>query len=851
MAFKARGRRRENAPKHPTVGPLPVSHTRVVLGDRLILRNKELFGDDDITVRRLIDEAFTFPEVRSVVVRRDRSELTIELTPIADPVAVWSRLGALLRETADQPYVPAQAARLELAGPVSDLPVRIARAGSILTTFRTRLLSQEHMRIGHPLLRQRLVRERFEEFLRSIHGITDIRMIGLSASAHVTYDPSLIDAEQVLRLLEGAWPELVSGTLAVTTPKMLFLAASLLAFSFFAQFINPTFLPVATAAVALYSLPNLIAAIRDLKRGRIGLPALYSAGLGFLLWTRMPFASNLMAVLSQLWPALASRMAASSERGLFAEYRRRLAWARLNDGQQGEIIIGVDDLVPEAKIIARAGDFLPVDGVVVNGHAAVDEDMLNGRRGAADKIVGDRVYAGSFVRDGALVVRAERVGGATASAALARALPHGALRGLPSSAYAERIANRNAKPALAAAALVLLVTRTPRLSQVIIRPDYATAPRLSAHLSALTALAESLSHGALIRRPAALDHLLTAEAFVFDDGLDFSARDIEVGKINVVTRAGAQETLSLAAAAFGHRDEPRARAVWRELTEEGGTVPLIKSRSQYAGELRCHDEAGALISVATPHQALQEHFTAPTATLANLLHKLALDPPVEPDLRPLVVARDREIIGILQFAARGAHHYAGLVTALRTENPQARFIHLSSASQEQAGADSEEIGFDAVLGGLTPQDKREILRSLGLRTAWIGNGADPASTPVRAASAVSISLAGLDSLPHDNADIVLLRDDLRAVLALRTAAQAHIGRLRADYRTVYFTNLLAVVGGFTAGFGGLQAGLTSNLGSAAVFFGRWRKLVALSSRAERLTEARRNASNALTAPRAR
>jgi cation transport ATPase len=850
------------APVHSRIddseGPSPATAQRppksaapprvLVDGGRLLLRSPDLFSGDDSHARRLIDHAFTLAEVRSVVLRRERGQITIDLAPLANPDGVWRRLGALLRQGERTDTPAGRAARLDLAGPAPALPVRIARAGNVLTTFRARLLSQQHLRIGHPLLRQHDVRSRFEDFLRSVHGVTDVRLGGFLSSALVIYDPSQLEAEQLLSLLEGAWPDLLGGPPVALPPRKLFVAGALLGFSYAAQYFNPALLPWATAAMALYSLPNLIAAIRDLARGRVGLPALYSAGLVFLIWVRLPFASSVLATLTQLWPALANRLASHSERSLFAEHRRRLTWARPSDGEQGETIVGVEDLRPGAAVIVRAGDYLPADGVVVEGHAAVDEDMLTGARGAADKISGDLVFAGTFVRDGALTLRVERLGAATAAAAMAHILPHGRLSGLPSSVVAERIANRNAKPAIFAAALLLLATRTPRLSQVVIRPDYATAPRLSAHLSALTALVESLARGALIRHPAVLDRLLAVEVFIFDDGLDFSARTVEIAKINVVTRAAAGEALALAAAALAGRDDPRARAVQRELDEDGGARPPAHGRRQRAGETTFWDEDGALVSVASPEHALHESFAAPSGAIHNLVHKLALDPIAAPSLRPLVVARDRKILGVIQFAADGALRYAELIAALRAKNPEARFVHISSGRQEQAEARSEGLGFDAVFGGLDPQAKMETLRSLGMRAAWIGDGADPDTASVRAASFVSISLAGLDGLPIDKADVVLLRDDLHALLALRDAAETHFWRLKSDYRTVYLANLLAITGGFTAGFGSLQAGLTSNLGSAAVFLGCWRGLVNLSVRAERIAESRRGASKALAGP---
>jgi cation transport ATPase len=143
-----------------------------------------------------------------------------------------------------------------------------------------------------------------------------------------------------------------------------------------------------------------------------------------------------------------------------------------------------------------------------------------------------------------------------------------------------------------------------------------------------------------------------------------------------------------------------------------------------------------------------------------------------------------------------------------------------------------------VFGGLGARAKWETVRSLGSGTIWVGDGGAAEAALARAAAAVSVSIARIDALPQDMADIVLLRGNLDSLLAARRAAERRLDRLRADYRVVYLANLAAVGGGFAAGFGSLQAGLVSNLGSAAVFLSRWRSLMGLAARAERIARAR-------------
>ena len=828
-----------------SVAALPLlTRTEVrVIGDRLVVRDPGIFGgDNDTNARRFLERAFSLPEVRRAVVRRDLGLLDLVLEPLADPRRVWRRLGALLRRPPTAKITGAvRADRIPLHAPAAGLPVRVNRAAGGLTTFQVRAVSSGWLRIGHPLLRRRDVRGRLYTLLRSTHGVEEVRVAGLWASVVVVYDRRLIEVDQLLRLLDDSWGFLLQGPQVAPTTKKLFIAGALVALACTGQFLRPALRPWATAAVALYSLPNAIRAIHDLRRGQIGVPAMASVSLGFLLWTGMPFASSVMATFAQLWPVLANGLAARIEHRLFAEHHRRLAWARLAIATDAEARIELADLQPGTTVWARKGDTIPVDGNILQGLAAIDEHVLTGARGAVDRTVGDKVFAGALVRDGAIAIRAERVGEATSGAAIARALPYGAVSGLPSSADAERVANRNAKPALLLAGLFLLATRTPRLSQVAIRPDYASAPRLSSHLSALRAVAESLEAGALIRSPSALDRLLAADVCIIDDGVDFTRRGVQVEDVKSDSWTAGTEALALAAAALAESD-PRAGALRRE-SERGRSFALhVRSQFRIAGATLLLDAHGSLVTVATPDFALRNLRTPPSDVL-NLLRAEAGAVGSDPATRALAVARGRDILGVIRFNRRGPLLAADSVSALRRQMPDVQFVNLSSAPQDVAETRTDSIGLDAVFGGLDPSAKAEALRSISSHVIWIGDGGDVKSAPVREAAAVTVSAAGIGALPKDVADIVLLRGDLASLVFARRSAEHRLARLKDDYRVVYFANLAALAGGVAAGFGSLRAGLTSNLGSAAVFISHWRSLNRFAARADHEAEARERMSD--------
>ncbi len=810
-----------------------------IINDRLVLRDAALFGNGS-PLTRLLELAFSLPEIKSATIRQDSGSISFFLAKNANPGQIWQRLGALLRRIQlPERSRETQADRLQLHPAAPGLPVRVTRFGQTLTTFRVRPLAAARIRISHPLLRDRNVKFRALERLSTVHGVISLRSARLWGTVIIHYDPNLVSPEHLLRFLDDSWSQLLQGPPAPPLPRRLALTASMLAFSFTAQFLRNALLPWAAAVVLLYNSPNVIAALRDLRRRRVGLPAMHTLGFAFLLWFRLPFASSLFSTFAQTWPQLANNFAMGAQRRLFAPHRRRQVWARMNDAQ-GEVEIDVAALTPGMIITARKGDYIAADGVVVEGLASVEESPLTGGNGLADKLPGDAVHAGGFVRDGKLALRVTHAGEATAAAALTRLLPHRPIGNLPSLQEVERVAHRNARPALLGATVMLLATRMPRYSQVIIRPDYLTAPRLSAHLSALTAVAKSLAGGALFRNPAALDRLLDADICVLDDGVDFSRRRVQLNGILCQNQEARDDALRYAAAAVSGIDDPRAVALRRQAKRNHIFVPTASDTRRLAGAILFRDDTGSEIAVLSPALALAQGLYAPTATLAAQLKAEAAAPRTDPATRSFAVARARNILGLVRFERNGPLEAADAVAALRLEIPDTRFVYLSSSPQEDAETRALELGLDAVFGDLSADAKTEVMRSMSARAAWVGDGSDAATATTRAAAAVSISTAGIDRLAQDFADILLLNGNLLALSPARLAAMHRSGELRADYRTVYLANLAAVAGGFLAGFNSLHAGLTSNLGTAAVFVTRWRALKNLIARQERILSVRKS-----------
>jgi manganese/zinc-transporting P-type ATPase C len=811
-----------------------------------------LFGDPaGGQAREFLARVFSVKEIAAVEIRRSESFGRVHYAATTNAPEMWLKLRRALEQSsplgpADDPYAdvrPRGIEHLYLDGP-PELPIWVNRIGASLSTWRLRYQSDHRVRLTHPILLNRKdVAYSLEEELAVIAGVEEFRTNTLTSSVAIQFNPRALTAERLVRQLEKSWPRLLDGLDQPPSGRKLAAATGLLGLAATGQYFVPAVKPLALLGVAIYGLPHVQDAAGQLAHGQIGLPALYAARLTLTLMSGMPFSFALMAVLMQVWPRLAHQTMARSQRRLFAGHRQRATWARVVRDDTLESEVDIDTLTVGDLIAIRKGETIPVDGVVVEGLAAVDEEALSGAAGAVDKAPGDTVYASTFVRDGRVTVRVAKVGHDTVAGYIGARLPRAKIERLLSSAEAERIANRNARSVLAIAGINLLATRRLRPSQAVVRSDYATAPRLSAQLAALHDLGDGLQQGMFFRDPAALDRLPATDIYVFDDTSALERRQIEVAEIFSASNVSADIVLGYAAAAFSASQNERARALAAQSIKQSVPIPEIFERTRHAGAVRYLDRGDCTLELAAP-----AYVAAMGVNLPPLIaDALAASPHMwnpqrdgrsdsnsydDPLLRPLWVLRDGAVLGVVTFRRQGEQEAVQVIAALKARNKNARFVYLSAHAQTAAEAIARAVGISTVLGDLDPEGKARALSDLGRRTMWIGDGTIPEAIPCIKASTVSISVAGLSTAPSDAADIVLLQPGLWNLVPLRRVGRDHHARIKADYRVVYAANLLGVAGGLLGVFGSLESGLTFNVGTGYVYTRRWQQLRDLISRVE-------------------
>ena len=455
----------------------------------------------------------------------------------------------------------------------------------------------------------------------------------------------------------------------------------------------------------------------------------------------------------------------------------------------------VDQLRVNDTVVVYPGDLIPVDGVIVDGTATVDQKMLTGESMPVLKTTGDRAFAGTVVTDGRLYVQAEAVGAATRAGWIVRLLEEAPVLDSRAASYAHRFADRLVAPTFALAGASLVLTGNVARAASILIVDFATGIRISAPTSVMATLAQAARNGVLIKSGRAIEQLALADTIIFDKTGTLTRGEPEVSDVvSLDHRFSADEVLSLAAAAEMRLRHPTARAVVQHAEQRRVTVPAreelrylpgfgviarVEGHEVRVGSARFMDAAGLSVDrlngVVTHHKEKGSSlaYVAVNGALAGLM---AYRDPVRQESRDVIT----------QLRARGIREIL-LVTGDE-----------SRAAQTVA----QSLGIQRVHAGALPDEKAAIVRDLqeqGRVVAVVGDGIN--DSPALAQADVSVSLPHGAGVAQETADVLLMDSDLSGLIRGIDLARQCVGLIRQNLVVVGVPNAAALA---LASVGGLS-----------------------------------------------
>ena len=448
------------------------------------------------------------------------------------------------------------------------------------------------------------------------------------------------------------------------------------------------------------------------------------------------------------------------------------------------------------EVIVRPGERVPVDGRVEDGESDVDESMLTGEPLPAHKRAGERVVGGTVNGQGALRLRAERVGEDTVLAQIVRLVRHAQSTRAPVQALADRISAVFVPMVLvvAAAAFVIwwLVGPEPRLLHGIIA--FVTVSVIACPcamgLATPTALVVGMGRGAalgvLIKSGDALERAAGVDTVVVDKTGTVTEGKPALGEVRIADGAGLDEAaaLALAAAVEASSEHPLATAVVAAARERGR--PVGRATDFVAvpgGGARGHVD-GHAVAIGAERWLTSEGVDV--GALAGAAAQVAGS-----GATPLVLAVDGRAVAVL--AVRDRVRKGAAEAIARLGRLGLRVVMLTGDRREAAESIAHEVGIADVRAELSPSGKLEVidaLRAEGRKVAMVGDGINDA--PALARADVGVAVGSGTDVAIEAADVALLRAGLEGVPTVLHLARRTMGTIRANLFWAFAYNTLGI-----------------------------------------------------------
>ncbi len=456
----------------------------------------------------------------------------------------------------------------------------------------------------------------------------------------------------------------------------------------------------------------------------------------------------------------------------------------------------VEEVRPGEVLEVRAGEQIPLDGVVVEGEAAVDESMLTGESLPVSKGPGDRVVGGTLNTSGLLRIRVERAAGETFLDQMVQAVRE-ALASRPS---VERLADRLVTwfiPVVLGVALLsalfwflrtgsFYVAFLTFIAVVVVACPCALG--LATPAAVTTGMGRAAQLGILFRGGEVLEAAHRIDTVLLD-----KTGTLTVGKPAVMTFSD-PEALRMAAALEQASAHPLAGAVVEKARDLGLALPSPRKVKEVRGRGLLGEVEGRNVAVGRP-DFLQEQGYAGEKEFQAVFHELE-----SRAWTVVAVGVGDRMVGYVALADPLRKEARQVVQALKQRGIQVGMV--TGDNPETARAIAREAGITWVRARVLPEDKQALVRELqqaGHGVAFVGDGINDA--PALAEAHLGIAMGGGTDVAVEAGDVVLMREDLTGVVVALDLARATYRKIRENlFWAVAYNGFLIplAAGGFFA-----------------------------------------------------
>ncbi|MHB1147782.1 MAG: heavy metal translocating P-type ATPase [Lutibacter sp.] len=425
-----------------------------------------------------------------------------------------------------------------------------------------------------------------------------------------------------------------------------------------------------------------------------------------------------------------------------------------------ETTIKIDELIIGDIILVKAGEKIPVDGIVTEGSGSVNQAPITGESVPQEKEIGSDVFAGTIIELGALNIKMTKAGNDTVFSRIIALVEEAESQQAPIEKLTDRVASYLIPIVFIFVGAVYFYTRDVKLIIALLIFTSPAELGLATPLVTIAAIARAAREGILIKGGLFLEELAKVTTVIFDKTGTLTAGSPTVNQISVINKNYTQnEVAQLAATADRRSGHPLAKAILDYANQqklpykEPTQFNVIKGRGVTA-------EVDGKHLLLGNKAFMEENAVQVEETITNLSYTA------------VYLAVDKKLAGILYVSDAIRAGAKEMVDGLR-KSGVTNIIMLTGDNEITAKHVANLVGISDFRANLLPEDKIRIVKELqlqGAKIAMVGDGINDAPALVQANIGIAMGAMGTEAA-MEAADIVLMQDKLEKIARARAISK--------------------------------------------------------------------------------
>lgn len=489
--------------------------------------------------------------------------------------------------------------------------------------------------------------------------------------------------------------------------------------------------------------------------------------------------------------------------GLLEEYTQARTKAVLTDSlaiktdkvwlvtDDGDVLIPIEDLRVNDKIRVQTGKVIPVDGVVADGEATVNESSMTGEPLPVLKREGISVYAGTVIEEGSIVVTVRELASNTKISKIIELIGSSEELKAGVQSRAETLADRIVPFSFIGFFATLIFTRNITRAVSLLMVDYSCAIKLSTPIAVISAIKEAADNDITIKGGKYLEAFANADTIVFDKTGTLTNSEPVLEKVVAFGDYTEDEVLRISACLEEHFPHSVANAVVIGAEKRGISHSEEHTEVEY---VVAHGIAttlhGQRAIIGSKHFVVEDENVTVTKEQQDIIDEKSGSCSV------LYLAIGGELAGALCISDPPRKEAKQAIDMLKKQGIK-NVVMLTGDSYRAAKATAAMLGITDYKCQVLPEDKHryvEEMKQNGQKVIMVGDGIN--DTPALAAANVSVAMNDASDIARETADITVKGSDLRALVRVRKLSKDLMKRINKNYRFIIAFNSALLLSGF-------------------------------------------------------